>query len=485
MELQPKSLKFLFFSEAIQRFSSYGIQSILLLFLLKALAYPAGLAYTAYGVFTALSFILAILGGLLADRWLGFRKVVFFGIVLSLIGNIILALNIKGFTMLGLTCTLCGFGLFLPNNSSLLGSFYDPEDSRRSRGFTIFYVGTNVGGLLGPLTYGILSAYGWHYPFIISGIFLLSWIIFYLKFSQYFQGHGVSPTSASTWVKRYEFLAYFLILFLLAGIIFLLKHPVLGGVIVTTIGIISLLFIVVEGLRREGRERKHIFLLILMILCTLVFFASVFQIYTSLLMFVEQYVDRKLISWTIPSSAFTSLEPFFIVIFAPIIARLWKKLNNKNKEPLPLVKMGFGLLLGGVGFVVFAFGAYHAAQSVKNISMIWIILGNVLLGLGELCIMPILIAAITEYAPKAIKSTMMGLLYVSLAFSGYFSSVIGKLTIGNGQFSTPLIYFNVYSKICLITIIIAVLLLVIAYGVNYRRNLLVGQKLTKIAELNN
>ena len=193
--LQPKSLKFLFFSESIQRFSSYGIQSILMLFLLKSLAYPAEAAYTTYGIFTALSFILAILGGLLADRWIGFRKVVFIGIVLSLIGNIILALNIKALTMLGLTFALCGFGLFLPNNSSLLGSFYDSQDSLRSRGFTIFYIGTNVGGLLGPVVYGILSTYGWHFPFIISGVFLISWIIFYLKFQHYFKDYGVPPTA--------------------------------------------------------------------------------------------------------------------------------------------------------------------------------------------------------------------------------------------------------------------------------------------------
>lgn len=480
---QPRSLKFLFLSESIQRLSSYGIQSILLLFLLKALNYPPMMAYTTYGVFTALSFILAILGGLIADRWLGFRRVVLIGIVLSLIGNLILALDVKELTMFGLTCTLCGFGLFLPNNSSLLGSFYETEDTRRSRGFTIFYIGTNIGGLLGPVIYGVLSTYGWHYPFIISGLFLISWIIFYLKFHRYFDGHGIPPESISHRIKKYSFLTCLLILFLLAGVTFLLKNPSFGGVVITAIGTISLLLIVIDGLRRNNQERKQVFLLILMILCTLIFFASVFQIYTSLLMFIEQHVNRKLIGWMIPSSAFTSLEPFFIVILAPVIARLWKKLSDNHQEPLPLMKMGLGLLLGGGGFVVFAFGAHHAAYFVKNISMLWIIFGNLLLGLGELCIMPTLISAITQYAPKTIKSTMMGLLYLSLAFSGYFSSLIGKLTIKNGQYSSPIIYFDVYSKICLLTIAIAVILLIVTYSVKrHSTNLLAEKESVKMQE---
>ena len=185
-------------------------------------------------------------------------------------------------------------------------------------------------------------------------------------------------------------------------------------------------------------------------------------------MFTEQHVNRQLVSWTIPSSAFTSLEPLFIVILAPLIVRLWKKMSERNQEPLPLIKIGVGLLLGGCGFVIFALGTHHAAYSQQNISMLWIITGNLVLGLGVLCIMPTLISAITQYAPKAIKSTMMGLLYLSLAFSGYFASLIGKLTIKNGQYSTPMVYFDVYSKICLLTIVVAIVVLFIGYALKRR-----------------
>lgn len=462
---QPKSLKFLFLSESVQRFSLYGIQSILMFFLLHSLSYSTESAYTTYGIFTALSFILAILGGVLADRWLGFRRVVFIGITLSLIGNIILSLNIEALLMVGLAFVLCGFGLFLPNNSSLLGSFYSKNDHRRSRGFTIFYIGTNIGGLLGPVIYGILSTYGWHISFIVSGLFLISLVIFYLKFITYFKGYGSRPISTERRARLYNFLAYLSILLLLAGVIFMLKNPSFGVIIITILGALSLGLIILYGLSRERQERKKVFYLIGMILCTLIFFSSVFQIYTSLLMFIEQYVNREFIRWIIPSSVFTSLEPLFIVMLAPAIAYVWKRLGNKNKEPLPFIKISYGLLFGGFGFFVFALGAHHAAyNNGENISMLWIIVGNLLLGVGELFIMPTLISAITQYAPKTVKSTMMGLLYLALAFSGYFSSLIGKLTINDGRYSTSIIYFDVYIKIFLLTTVIALALLIAAYS---------------------
>lgn len=376
MERQPKSLSVLFFSESIQRFGAYGIQSILLLFLLKKSFYSVNLAYTTYGIFTALSFILAILGGLLADKYLGFRKVVFLGIILSLIGNVILALNIGNLAIIGLTCTLLEFGLFLPNNSSLLGSFYQIEDSRRSRGFTLFYIGTNIGGILGPVIYGILSIYGWHFPFIISAFFLISWILFYLSNQKYFKNHGEQPKTVFKHAKLNNILSYAIISVLFFVVIFLLKNPVFAGKIITIVGIVSFLVVAIYALRKKSQERNKIFLLILMIFCALIFFSSVFQIYTSLLLFIDHHIQRKLMGWLIPSPAFTSLEPFFIVILAPFVAYLWKILNFRKKEPLPLTKMCLGLLLGGCGFGIFALGAHHMAYVKHQISLLWIVSGN-------------------------------------------------------------------------------------------------------------
>ena len=467
MEMRPNGLKYLFFSEFAERFSYYGIQSLLVLYFLKALDISNTLTYTTYGAFTALSFIMAILGGLLADKWFGFRKLVLLGMALSLIGNLVLAVGIKNLTTFGLTCLIFGAGLFVPNNSNLLGTFYEAADHRRARDFTIFYIGTNVGGLLGPVMYGILATYNWNYPFAAAAVFIAGWLLLYFKNKNIFRNHGLPPSSNSALPqnkKRHWVFVYLTMIGILIASFLILENPVWAGKLLIVVGLVSLLLIVITALRKQPQECKNIFMLILMIICALLFFASAFQIYTSLLMFVDQDVNRNFINWEIPSSAFSSLEPFFIVLISPLAAHLWKHLSYKNKEPSPLTKLATGLLLAGFSFGIFSLSAYYAAHSTKNVSILWILSGNLLLGLGEICIIPTLIATITQLAPKTMKGTMMGLLYLALAFSGYFAGVIGKLTAIDTQHNaSSIFYFHVYIKIFYLALGISTII----YGISY------------------
>ncbi len=273
------------------------------------------------------------------------------------------------------------------------------------------------------------------------------------------------PSTQPSLKKGYHALFCLGVLGLVVSVAILLTMPIWSGRIIIGIGVISLLLIIISGFRRNKKERNTIFLLILMILCALLFFASVFQIYTSLIIFIQHHVDRYLFYWIIPSSSFASLEPFFIILLSPIIARVWKELSAKAQEPSPLAKMALGLLFGGCGFGVFALAAYHASRMGSEISVFWIFAGNAFLSIGEVCIMPTLISAITEYAPEKIRATIMGLLYLSLAFSGYFASLIGKLTINSKVGSMS--YFSVYSKIFVFGIGVGLFLFVVTQVVRH------------------
>ena len=460
MYSQPKSLPILFVAEFIERFSYWGMQSLLVLYLIKNLSLPSDKAYIIYGIFSAFAFGLTIVGGFIADVMLGFRKALIIGSLFAIAGNICLALpNLKSIYT-GLTLIICGVALFTPNNSNLLGSFYERYDKNRDKGFTIFYIGTNLGGLLGPVFYGVLSVnYGWHAGFLVSAIVLALWLAIFLLKNDIFVGKGLPPSNSYTiFGLNLKYLFYPFITISAFLIWFLIQNINFASGLLSCVGVIALIFLLNISLRSPNEERNSILLLLAMMFFCLLFFANELQVNSSLLLFTEQHVNREVFGWKIPTNTFAALEPLAIVIFAPLLSQLWSLLGKM--EPSVTMKLALGFILEAVSFFVFAGAADSITHIGQQASIFWLLIGNLLLGVGEVCLMPTIISSITRLAPLKLKGTMMGALYLAISFSSYFSGLIATLTINqttNAVLATN--YAYVYRHIGFFALSIAVICL--------------------------
>ncbi len=426
---QPPALLVLFFSEFAARFSYWGIQSLLVLYLIHHLHLSSTMGYEIFGVFTASTFALSILGGLMADNFFGYKKTLIIGVVVALLGNILLCMPGNTFMFLGLACVNYGIGIFLPNNSNLLGCFYNQNDNRRDRGFTIFYMGTNIGGLLGPVSSGILASYcGIRYAFILNAFLLLLWLILYISTSRWFNNIG-NLKKTSTLKPCYQVVTLLLItIVFIFSLFILLNYPENAGNLLGIIGAGTIIFILYTTFTKYRGCLKKIMMLISMALLALIFFACEFQVNSSLLEFINQYVNRQIGFFTLPTQTFAALEPAFVIITAPLIALISKWLQSRDREPSAFFKIIIGIFLSSIAFFIFGYAADLINHTTKEISILWILIGNLILGAAEICIMPPLISSITQLAPPNFKATLMGALYVALAFSGYIAGMLAKMT---------------------------------------------------------
>jgi POT family proton-dependent oligopeptide transporter len=423
---QPHGLYTLCFAELVERLSYCGIQSLLVLYLLKALAIPEMQSYSVYGAFVGLTFITSIGAGIIADRVLGLRRAVSLGGVSILLGNMALALPLKHLVYPGLSLIVIGTGFFKPNCAGLVGSLYDNHDRRRDTGYTVYYMWTNIGGLLGPIIYGIIAEqYSWQYSFIISAIGMLVGIIIYQLNKQQFDTHAelARLNRLSVWLVYLFLPLYALLLW------FLLLHPKLVGYLLNTVAVITALAFLAYCIFSQSQERLKVILIVGLILICLGYFALVFQTSTSLTLFIEHYVDRTVLDWKIPAETFVSLEPLFVALGAPIATYFWLRYDKLQYSYLTLVKVSSGLLLGGLGFLTFAATAkYVGLISGEQHAIPLLMIGNLLIGFGELCIAPAILSFIAHLAPIKFRGTIMGTYYLALAFSGYVAGLIAKTT---------------------------------------------------------
>ncbi len=431
MSRPSQVLPLLFAGEFAERFSFWGLQSLLVLYLTKSLELPNNKAYLVYGTFTAFTFALSILGGLVADLFLSFRKALTLGAILAMLGNIFLVFSALRATYLGLALLITGTALFAPNVANFLGGFYQESDAKRDKAFTLFYMAPNLGGLFGPVVYGILAMrYGWHSSFFVSAILMASWLCVFLAMQRSILSQETTPRFIQEKIRWHRIISYGVYPAIFCSILiiwFLIQHRHFAGELLMTVGIMTLLFLSRIAWKKQPTERYAIITLIIMMFFCLVFFASELQVNNSLLVFAEQHVNRQLFNFQIPTSAFASLEPLFVIILAPAFAYLWAIL--KQREPAPTLKIALGLLLESLGFFVIAIAASQITNSEQKIALSWMLVGNLLLGAGEICLMPTVISAITKLAPAGMKGTLMGALYLSLAFSSYLTGLIATFTL--------------------------------------------------------
>ncbi len=455
---QPRGLYLLSFLEIWDRFGYYGIQSILVLFLTKTMLMADDSAYALYGIYTALAFSTPLLGGYIADRFLGYRKAVAYGLTLLTIGNALLFIEGAHTFYIGLSLVICGIGLFKANNATLLGSLYEAGDIKKEKGFTLFYMGMNIGATLGPVVFGLAALYfNWKYGFMLSALASGCSLVLFVFFRQLY--NSIKPKTS----KKYPLRFCVALICAVLGISGLFYFPEVFKDILWLIGIVSLIYLFTAAAKHSKFERKCILLLVILDLFAIFFFACQIQIGSSLTLFIDRLVNKQVFAWTIPTAAFSALQPICVIISAPLLEPIWNSLGRLLPIYSVILRVFLGLALGGLSFVLFALSADSTAwHTTINYPLIGVVAGNFVLGAGELCIGPIIMAAVSRFAPERLRGQLMGFWFLSIAFASYLGSILAQFagTANIKLTNNSTIYFHSFLKTSLVTLSTALLLLI-------------------------
>ncbi len=421
----PKGLFLLFFTEMWERFSYYGMRAILILYMTKTLienglAIEPGTASLIYGYFTGFVYLTPIIGGWLADKYLGQRKAITIGGITMFVGQLVLfALNTKFGLGLGLTLLILGNGMFKPNISTMVGQLYRPNDSRRDSAFTIFYMGINLGALLAPFVIATLTdvifaeyndgqviSYGYKFGFLAAAIGMaLGQVLFNLLAPKYLLEIGTAPAKSedSNVSENND----------------------------ETIDSVS------KNKPLTFEEKQRIAVIFILTFFVIFFWAGFEQAGSSMTLYTDKYIDRNLFGWEIPTAFFQGVNPGFILLLGPVFAWFWTtKLGNKLTTP---VKMSLGVILLGVGFLFMLIATFSVKYTgsgdtevvQQKAALIWLVMTYFFHTVGELCLSPVGLSVVTKLAPLKLASMLMGVWmlssFVANIMGGYIAMYVEKL----------------------------------------------------------
>ncbi|HEX7114346.1 MAG TPA: peptide MFS transporter [Steroidobacter sp.] len=459
---QPIGLMTLFFTEMWERFTYYGMRALLVLFLADATQGGFGLddqiANAIYGLYISATYILCLPGGWIADRLIGSRLAVWYGGILIAIGNALLALGATAATFYaGLIVIVCGVGLLKPNVSAMVADLYPEGGGRRDAGFTIFYMGINLGAFLGPIITGWLAVqYGWRPAFAAGAIGMTLGLIQYKLFGRYLgnaglqvsgaHGQTTEQTARKGWLAIWALvaaivIAYFLVLLGVVHIDALeLAHFTGAALIAVAVAYFAYMFFF-AGLSSLEKKRTGV-ILFLFIGCAL-FWAGFEQTGASLNLFAERYTDRVIeaFNWEIPTPWFQSLNPIFILLFATPFSMLWVALAKRNLDPSAPAKFAFGLILLGLGFVFMVIAANIVADGGKAMPYL-LVLTYLLHTYGELCLSPVGLSSVTKLAPQRYVSQMMGIWFLATSVGNLSAGLLAGMFESDNLAAMPGQYMN-------------------------------------------
>ena len=471
----PKGLFVLFFAEMWERFSYYGMRALLIFYLTKHWLFSDKDASVIYGAYTALVYITPVLGGYLADRYLGQRKAVTYGAVLLTFGHFLMGFEGAGgqdaaslnIFWLALAFIIVGSGFLKANISVIVGQLYPRTDVRRDGAYTIFYMGINLGAFLGSLACGYVGeTYGWSYGFGLAGFGMLAGLIVFIAFKPLLLGRGEAPDAARLAAPvmgiKFEWLLYGVGILAVAACWWMVQNQSVVGYFLGTAGAILVgyvMFTAVVKLDREARDR--IFAAMFLILGSILFWALFEQAGSSLSLYTDRHVDRTIFGWDVPASMFQSVNAMFIVLLAPGFAILWTWLGRRGWEPSAPAKFGIALLQLGAGFLVLVAGAATGTMT----PVLFIFLIYLLHTTGELCLSPVGLSAMNRLAPAHMASLIMGTWFFASATGNFAAGLIAGATgseAASGEGAGKQVVLDVYSQIGWIAIGVGVAVLVIS-----------------------
>ena len=462
----PKGLYMLFFAEMWERFSYYGMRALLIFYLTKHWLFGDGESNVIYGAYTALVYITPLLGGYLADRYLGQRKAVLFGAILLTLGHFTMAAEGTGgqndptinIFWLALALIIVGSGFLKANISVMVGQLYPLTDPRRDGAYTIFYMGINLGAAVGTIVAGYLGeTLGWAYGFGAAGLGMLLGLVVFVFGKGLLKGAGEKPIRAEGARPVNEYLLYGLGVAAVGVCWFLIQYTDVIQTLLIIAGVGLLGYVAVQAAKLDKQPRERIYAILFLISLNPVFWALFEQAGGSMNLFTDRFVDRE----GVPASIFQAINPIYIILLAPLFAGLWIKLGRMGKEPSAPAKFGIALLQMGLANLVLVWGAQAYGMAVMT-PVMFVFLYYLLATTGELCLSPVGLSAMNRLAPKFMASLIMGAWFYMSAVGNYLAGLIGAATGGHDGEMTKEGLLDIYSMFGWITIGIAVAVLALS-----------------------
>jgi POT family proton-dependent oligopeptide transporter len=434
----PRGLSTLFFTEMWERFSYYGMRAILILFMVApitggGLGFDDVTAGAVYGLYTSMVYMATLPGGWVADRLIGQRRAVLYGGILIACGHFSMAFPMLATFYLGLFLIVIGTGLLKGNISVLVGTLYGKDDQRRDAGFSIYYMGINLGAFIAPLICGYLGEnINWHYGFASAGVGMVAGLIQYVLGAKYLGQGGLRPavsTPAEASRNWRTGIIAAVILIVVAAVVGIGTYtgalPITArqiadaagyGLLIITVVFFGWLFLS-PGWTPE--ERKRLYVIGVLFLGAALFWSLFEQAGSTLTLFAERDSRTSILGWEFPASWFQSMNSFFVWAFAPVFAWLWLTLGRRRAEPSTPVKFSLGLILVGAGFLLLMVGAQFAQSG--QVSPLWLTGVYLLHTFGELCLSPVGLSAMTKLAPVRIAGLMMGVWFLAASVGNFMA----------------------------------------------------------------
>ena len=474
----PRGLFVLFATEMWERFSYYGMRALLILYLTKHFLFGDKSAGLVYGSYASLVYAMPVIGGLIADRYLGFKKAILFGAVLLVCGHFGMAFEgppseiVDGKVVrhsayeqifyLSLAFIVVGVGFLKASISTVVGQLYEEQDPRRDSGFTIFYMGINLGALVATLVCAYLGeTYGWRYGFGLAGIGMLIGLITFLRGGRYLVDVGNPPEQAGLSVKILPAVTREAVVYLTGILAVVLVWQLIQntgelGLMLSGFGLIVISWVVWFSLSQcSGEERDRMLVMLLLIVLSVFFWALFEQAGSSLTLFTDRNVAMGSV---FTAGMFQSFNPLFIILLAPLFAWVWVKLAEKGREPTTPMKFGLGIVQVGLGFAVLVFGASLADPNGK-VAVVWLALMYLLHTTGELCLSPVGLSMVTKLSVARVAGMMMGVWFLSSSFAAYVAGVIaGAMAIAGNDVDVAIgheslsVYTEVFEKLAVVAI---------------------------------
>ena len=441
----PRGLFICFATEMWERFSFYGMRALLVLYLTEHFLFDDRYSAGVVATYGSLVYLMPIIGGFIADRYLGFRRAVTCGALLLCCGHILMAYEgfparaVNGYVIrdefalavmhLALAFIIVGVGFLKPSISTIVGQLYTDEDPRRDQGFTIFYMGINLGALTAILLCGWLGqAYGWKYGFGLAGIGMLAGLFTFLRGQRHFHGAGEasSPERLASRVigisKEHWIYAASFVVIALAWMLMRWRDFV-GGLLALAAGAAVLGIVWYALAKCEKVERDRMLVVLLLTAVSVVFWTLFEQAGTSMTLFTERNVETSLFGIEMQAAQMGFVNPAFIILLAPVFAMVWDILSKRGIEPSTPMKFGLGVLQAGLGFLVLVVGASFA-DTVGQVAVAWLVLAYLLHTTGELCLSPVGLSMVTRLSAVKVVGLMMGVWFLSGAAAQYLAGWI-------------------------------------------------------------
>jgi len=475
----PKQLWYLFFSEMWERFSFYGMRGMLVIFMVTQLNMNDTVANLQYGATQAFVYAFTFIGGMFADKILGYRKSLFWGGLLMIVGSVVLAIDPKAFFFIGISFTIIGTGFFKPNISTIVGKLYKDDDNRRDAGFSLFYAGVNLGALIGGylciavangnmLASIVPEALRWNVAFGFAAIVMVISLLTFVQTQKSLGDIGISPLLDVEPKKRktYEIITYLASIAVIPFIILLVSNSGYTDVFMYIIGPFSLIYLVYEMRGFSLQENKKLIAALVFILFSIVFWAFFEQSGGSLSLFAAHNLENTLLGAKVdPNGVNNSANSLFVITFAALLGILWIWLSKNKLEPNTVVKFGLGFLFLAGGFYVFYYTKFFAdANGVTSLDLFTF--GWFIITFGELCLSPIGMSIMTKLSPQKLQAVMMGMWFLASAYGQYFAGLLGANIAGASENASNaeklVIYADGYQQLSIYALIAGVLLIAIS-----------------------